>query len=101
MSEETVLKLIKDLDENKAASLNNLSGKFLKDAATVLAKPISQICNLSIKYSIFPSDCKIAKSKPLFKKGLKAAPKNYRSISLLPLVSKIIEKVIHDQHTIF
>ena len=97
MSEETVLKLLQDLDENKAAGLNNLSGKFLKHGATVLAKPISQICNLSIKYSVFPSDCKIAKLKPLFKKGSKTASKNYRPISLLPLVSKKIEKIIHDQ----
>ena len=97
VSEETVLKHLQDLDENKAAGLDNLSGKFLKDGATVLAKPISQICNLSIKYSIFPSDCKIAKLKPLFKKGSKTDPKNYRPISLLPLVSKKIEKVIHDQ----
>ena len=67
--EETVLKLLQDLDENKAAGLDNLSGKFLKDGATVLAKPISQVCNLSIKYSIFPSDCKIVKLKPLFPKG--------------------------------
>ena len=40
------------MDENKTAGLDNLSGKFLKDGATVLAKPISRICNLSIKYSI-------------------------------------------------
>ena len=97
MSEETVLKHLQDLDENKAQGLDNQSRKFLKDGATVLAKPISQICNLSIKYSIFPSDCKIAKLKPLFKKGSKTDPQNYRPISLLPLVSKIIEKVIHDQ----
>ena len=56
VSEETVLKLPQYLDENKAAGLVNLSGKFLKDGATVLPKPISQICNLSIIYSIFPSD---------------------------------------------
>ena len=68
MSEETVLKLLQDLDENKAAGLDNLSGKFLKDGGTVLAKAISQICDLSIKYSIFPSDCKIAKLKQSLKK---------------------------------
>ena len=89
------------MDENKAAGLDNLSGKFLKDGATVLAKPISQICNLSIKYSIFPTGCKIAKLKPLFKKGSKTAPKNYRPISLLPLISKVIEKIIHDQTQLF
>ena len=93
MSEETVLKLIKYLDENKALCLDNLSHNFLKEEATVLAKSISQICNLSVKYSIFLSDSKIAKLKPLFKKGSKTAPKNYRTISLLPLVSQITEKV--------
>ena len=60
---------------NKTARLDNLFGNFLKDGATVLAKPISQICNLSEKYSIFSSDCKIAKLKPLFKKGSKTVPK--------------------------
>ena len=97
MSGETVSKLLRDLDESKALGLDNLFGKFLKEGATVLPKTISQICNLSINHSIFPSDCKIAKLKPLFKKGLKTDPQNYRPISLLPLVSKIIEKVIHDQ----
>ena len=64
MSEETVLKLHKVMNENKAACLDNLSVEFLNDGTTVLAKPIPQI--LSKKYSIFPSDCKIAKLKPLF-----------------------------------
>ena len=41
--------------------------------------------------------CKIAKLKPIFKKGSKTDPKNYRPILLLPLVSKIFEKIIHDQ----
>ena len=97
MSEETVLKLRQDLDENKDAGLDNLSGKFLKGEATVLAKPVFQICNFSIKHSIFPSDCKIAKLKPLFVKGAKADPKTYLPISLLPLISKIIEKIIQTQ----
>ena len=97
MSEDTGLKLFQDLYENKAAGLDNLFGKFLKDGATVLAKPISQICHLSIKHSLFSSGCKIAKLKPLFKKGSKTDLKNYRPISLLHLVSKLIEKVIHDQ----
>ena len=86
---------------DKAAGIDNISGKFLKDGANVLAKPISEICNLSIKYSIFPVDCQIAKLKPLFKKGSTTFPKNYRPISLLPLISKIIEKVIHDQTQAF
>ena len=101
MSEEIVLKLLKDIGENKAAGLDNLSGKFLKDGATVLAEPISQICNLPITYSIFLSDCKIAKLKPLFKKGLKTAPQIFPPISLLPLASKIIQKVIQTRIILF
>ena len=53
--------------------------------------------NLSIKLSTVPDECKIAKLKPLYKKGKKTDPKNYRPISLLPVISKILEKVIHDQ----
>ena len=90
VSEESVLKLLQDFNENKAAGLDNLW-------STVLAKFISTIYNLPIKDSIFPSDCKITKLKPLFKKDSKTDPKNYRPVSLLPLVSKIIEKFIHDQ----
>ena len=41
---------------DKAAGIDNLSGKFLKDGANILANPISQNCNLSIKYSIFPTN---------------------------------------------
>ena len=99
VSEGTVLKFLQDLAENKAAGLDNLSGKFLKDGATSLGKPISWICNLSINYSIFPSNCKIGKLKLLFKNGSKTDPKNYRpSYTLFPLVSKMIEKVKLDKN---
>ena len=57
----------------------------------------ADIMNLSIKLSTFPEECKIAKLKPIFKKGARTDPKNYRPISLLPLVSKIVEKSIHFQ----
>ena len=45
----------------------------------------------------FLLDCKIAKLKPLNEKESKKNPKNYRPVSLLPLVSKVIGKVIHNQ----
>ena len=52
---------------------------------------------LSIKLSTFPEECKIAKLKPIFKKGARTDPKNYHPISFLPLISKIFEKSIHFQ----
>ena len=56
VSEEAVVKLLKDLDGNNVACMDNLSGKSLKDGTTVLAKLISQISNLSIKYSIIQKE---------------------------------------------
>ena len=86
---------------DKAAGIDNLWGKFLKNRANILAKPISELCNLSIKHSLFPTDCHVAKLKPLFKKDSTTLPKNDYSISSLPLISKIIENVIHDQTQVF
>ena len=101
VNEDLVLKLLKDMNIDKAAGIDNLSGKFLKDAANILAKPISEMCNLSIKYSVFPTDCQIAKLKPLFKKGSTTLPQNYRPNSLLPLISKIFKKVVQYQTQAF
>ena len=42
--------------------------------------------------SIFPEECKIAKLKPILKKGSRTDPKNFRPVSLMPLVFKISEK---------
>ena len=96
-SPEKILSVLKGLSPSKAAGHDNLSDKFLKDGAHVLARPISQLCNLSIKLNAFPRSCKITKIKPPFKTGSKTDPQNYRPISLLPLLSKTIERIVHDQ----
>ena len=96
-SECEILKSFQDTNPEKAAGKDDLSWRFLKDGAVALGLPISKLCNLSMKLSKFPLDGKIAKFKPVYKKGLKTDPRNYRPVSLLPLVSKVIEKVIHNQ----
>ena len=69
----------------------------MKGCAEVIAVPLCNLVNLSIKQSLFPDQCKIAKLKPLFKKASNSDQKNYKPIPLLPAVSKIIEKTIHIQ----
>ena len=95
--ENITKKLLCCLDVSKAPGIDEIPSRFLKDGAEILAKPISDIINLSIKLSTFPDKCKITKLIPLFKKGSKTDPKNYVPISLLPLLSKLIEKAIHIQ----
>ena len=80
-----VEKISKNLDVAKASAIKQFSSKFLKDSAPVIAIHLANITNLSIKLDTFSLKCKIAKIKPLFKKGVKTEAKNYRTISLLPL----------------
>ena len=67
---------MKHAEVTKAAGLDQISGKCLKDGARILAKPISELCNLSMVLGSFLDACKIAKVKPLFKKGSKTDPSN-------------------------
>ena len=93
VSENSVLTILKATQVSKAAGLDNPSGCFLKDAAKYLAKPISDLRNLSINTEKFPDLSKVAKLKPLYEKGFLTQPCNYRPISLLPLIFKVIAKV--------
>ena len=96
-NEDIILNLLQQINPAKAVGLDQLGGKFLKDGANELSLPVTQLINLSIISSVFPSQCKIAKLKPLYKKGSAIEPKNYRPISLLPILSKLFEKIIHGQ----
>ena len=95
-TEDTVLKLLKNIHISKAAGIDNLPGRSLKDSTVILAKPVTEIY-ISIKLRIFADPCKLAKLKPIFKKGSRMNLSNCRPTSLLPLISKIFEKVVHDQ----
>ena len=98
---EKILNIWKSLNPFKAFGIGNLSGKFLKNGAKIFARAISQLCNLSIKLSSFPRSFKIAKVRPHSKKGSKIDPPNYCPISLLPILSKITERIIRCQTRIF
>ena len=97
IKEEVVHKILLNLQVSKAPGIDNIASIFLKDGTEVICQPITQLINLSIKLSSFPEAAKTAKVKPLFKKGSRLDPKNYRPISLLPILSKIFERVVHDQ----
>ena len=77
----------KELNVVKVSGIDQISARFLKDGAPVIAIYLTNIIiNLLMRLDTFPSQCKIAKIKPLFKKRIKNEAKNYRPISLLPLI---------------
>ena len=90
ISESSILTILK---ATKVLKLDNLSGHFSK-TWTFLSKPISDLCILLISSETFPDSCKVAKLKPLYTKGSLTLSCNYRPISLLALISKVIEKDI-------
>lgn len=97
MSEDEIEKMLSSLNTGKATGHDEISAQFLKDSAQVICTPISYIINLSLELSVYPDEFKTAKVVPLFKKGDKNFEGNYRPVSILPVISKIFERVACDQ----
>ena len=62
--------MLKNLDVAKSSVVDQISAKFLKNGASVIAIHLATIITLSIKLDTFSSKCNIAKIKPLFKKRI-------------------------------
>ena len=91
------MKLLSKLNIAKSTGHDNVGARFMKDGRNYIVTPLAYIINLSLKVGVFPDDMKIARVVPLYKKGNINLESNYRPISILPVVSKIIERVVHDQ----
>ena len=94
-----VVNFIKSLNTSQAFGHGELDCETLKIAPESIAAPISHIINLAIRQRKFPNRWKIGRIIPLFKGGKKDKmdPSSFRPISLLPAVSKIMEKVLQSQ----
>ncbi len=97
VTEEQVLKTINSLKPKKSRGHDEISNWLLKTLKEELTTPLTIIINHGIRTKSFPQEWKIARIVPIFKKGEKTEPGNYRPISLLPCPSKIFEKIIEKQ----
>lgn len=96
VEKDKILKHLSTLDSSKATGTDNIGPRLLKLAAPYIANDITYICNHSINKSTFPSKWKEAKVSPLHKTGPHDDVNNYRPISILPVLSKVLEKHVHD-----
>ena len=92
-----VLKHLNRLKRNKATGIDSLPPNLLKDCAEEIAGPLAHIINLSLMTSTVPSIWKAAKVNPIYKSGNVDLVENYRPISILPTLSKLLERAVHDQ----
>ena len=97
VTEQEVFDILFALDSKKSHGYDNLPVKLLKDAASFVCKPLLYIFNLSLETGIYPQALKMAKVTPIYKKGPKSDPGNYRPISVLPIIGKVLEKIVNDR----
>ena len=97
VDEDTVLNHLLSLKTNKAIGLDFISARLLKYGAHAICRSVTRLLNLSISSGKFPDIWKCSKVSALFKCGDRTNPTNYRPISILPTLSKIMEKVVHSQ----
>ena len=91
VTEVELVEICRSLKNTNSTGPDDISPIVIKQIIHVIVKPLVHICNVSFASGIFPSDLKIAKVIPVFKKGDQHLFQNYRPISLLPCFSKLIE----------
>ena len=95
-SDDQILGLLPSLKTRKATGADGITAQMLKATGTSIVKSITKLFNLSLKTSIFPAYWKFARVVPIPKTGNPESPSNYRPISILPIISKLLEKHVHN-----
>lgn len=93
-NEIEVASIILSLKNSNAVGHDGICTRVLKACASDLSRPLAHVINLSMEQGLFPDILKLCIVKPIFKKGDKCDMNNYRPITLIPILSKIYEKVI-------
>ena len=101
VTEEEVKKLLLQTDPNKAIGPDSISPHLLKRCATQLTSPLTTLFNNILSSSTWPRQWKEARVVAVHKKNGKQDPKNYRPISLLSIIGKILESLITSKITNF
>ena len=89
--------MIKQLKSKSSQGADGLSVKLLKSIENIIVKSLTLITNQCIETGVFPNKLKIAKVVPLYKKDDGTLIENYRPVSILPAISKVIEKIMFRQ----
>jgi hypothetical protein len=94
---EHVKKIIGKLASKNSCDVNRVSTRMIKSVGNEIALPLSHIFNLSLLNGKFPTQLKKCRVIPIFKAGDHAECDNYRPISLLSSISKVLEKIVAEK----
>ena len=91
-----VLDALKGINTNKSCGPDMLHPRLLAELADTIASPVAILFNATLKHGVLPKDWKQAFVTPIYKKGSRHLPENYRPISLTSILCKIMERFIRD-----
>ena len=94
---EMIAKKIKKMKDNKSPRVDGIPPKLLGEIVEQISTQLAKVFNLSLNEGIVPSEWKEANITPLFQKGSRNKPHNYRPVRLAPVVCKLLETLIRDR----
>ena len=100
-TEDEVFGIVLFLDSNKSSGPSDINAKCLQLTISSIVTSIVRIINLSLQDGTVPSGWKAANVTPVFKKGDMQDPTNYRPISVIPVLGKILERVMYTRLMVF
>ena len=83
---EMIANTIKKIKDNKSPGVDGIPPKLFKEIVEQINAPLAKVFNLSLEEGIVPSELKEANITPLYKKGSRNKPENYRPVSLPSVV---------------
>ena len=92
-----VSNLLSTLEERKATGLDNISSRPLRTVAPAISENLASLLYACLSLGQFPSEWKCANIIPVPKSGDKHFAKNYRPVSVLPVLAKVFESIVHRQ----
>ena len=93
---DEIKEVLRSLKPNKSPGYDNISSSVVNETSNIFFTPLKYIFNLSLQQGIFPENLKIAKVSPIYKKDEEFLLTNYRSISVLPCFSKLLERIMYN-----
>ena len=97
VDKDVIAKEIKNLNTKKAAPQDDIPVKILKLNNDIFSQYLSQIFNESIEAANFPNESKDTDITPVYKKNNRHEKENYRPVSIISVIAKILERCLHDQ----
>lgn len=95
--EQEVMDILKGLKDSRAQDIYGMDSCLIKRNAVTLCSSVTQLINKSFGQAVFPESLKAAVITPIFKGGDHSEFNNYRPVSILPIISKVIEKFVTNQ----